>query len=202
MGRELPPSLAGGAPVSVAGFRPDAVTCEWQRLDPQLGIVQPWFTHPALDVVQSWNLADKTVLEWGGGCSTVWWARRCKRVYTIEAHREWADAIAQWLSSRGIGNAEVHCRWPDPEEEYLRVPDDLQPDIVVVDGSSRSACIRKALSLPRPLMLIVDNWQQDGVYIDEEMEREMSVYRGRSYRQPGHVDHQGRPWKTAIWRLS
>lgn len=179
---------------------PDKALDYAQKVDPNTGLVMPWYTHGALDDIQGMDLEDKVVFEWGGGCSTFWWSRVCKRVYTTEAHQEWADWIGTVARSRGFDNVSVTRRWPDPLDEYLKMPDE-RVDIVCIDGSARTECLEKALTLPRPLTIIFDNWQQDGVYLDEKAEEMMSRFSGRFYIQADHKDHQGRPWQTAIWLL-
>ena len=44
---------------------------EWQVID-ENGLVMPWWTHPFLDVLKTWNLSNKNWLEFGGGKSTTW----------------------------------------------------------------------------------------------------------------------------------
>jgi hypothetical protein len=39
---------------------------EWQRIDPINGLVEPWLTHPFMDLVKTWNLKNVTMLETGG----------------------------------------------------------------------------------------------------------------------------------------
>lgn len=68
--------------------------CFGQRIDPELGILEPWYTNPAMDKIKTWDLSDKVVLEYGGGASSWWWAYRCKKVVTIESNPEWFTKIA------------------------------------------------------------------------------------------------------------
>ena len=172
------------------------------RIDPTCGIVMPWYTHGALDEIHAWDLSDKTVLEWGGGCSTFWWAKKCRAVYTIEAHSEWCAWLERTAEEYGIRNIHVHRRWPDPVDRYVEMPAGCEaPDIVVIDGSLRTECLAKTLTLPRPITVIFDNWQQDYVFIDEAAEAMMAPYVGQFFIQHDHADHQGKPWQTAIWRL-
>ncbi len=183
-------------------INPEKALDAWQRLDRKIGLVQPWYTHPALDVIQAQDLSDKTVLEWGGGCSTLWWAKRAKRVFTIEAHREWWEWITGQLAKRNINNAFVECRWPEPLEGYLAMPEGYRFDIVCIDGSERTNCLKKALTLPKPLTIICDNWQQYGVYVDEEAEKFMAPHPGVVFPQPGYqAQGGGNPWQTAIWHI-
>ncbi len=178
------------------------LTCG-QRRDRRTGEVQPWYTHPALDVIETWDLAGKVVLEWGGGYSTLWWASRAAHVFTIEGATEWGDLIRAGgarnvtIIDKTPGGADIRTA-PDA---YARIPDGCAADIVVIDDNFRTACLKSALTLPRPFVLIVDNWQQDYVYRDAEAEALMAPIPGRFFVQADHRDHEGRPWQTAIWEV-
>lgn len=179
--------------------------CDFQRFDPTNNLVEPWLTHPSMDVIKSWDLADKKVLEWGSGLSTIWWADKCKYVYSIEADRNWFARIVELKNGTGLqAKAEIHYRNVQEGDQtkidfYTDVPAWFQPNIVVVDGVLRYECILKALTLPRPLTLIVDNWQQDYVFICPAAVEALRSFTGNVYIQPDHTNHEGRPWQTGIW---
>lgn len=181
------------------------ITSEWQKIDPDNGLVMPWYTHPALDEIKNWHLKDKTVLEYGAGASTIWWGDKCKSVFSIEANKEWFEKVGEAVkASNGFIALEYRdCNEGDQTkiDFYTQIPDWIEPDIVVVDGILRYECILKALTLPRPLTLIVDNWQQDYVFICPAAEEVMKDYAGQLFIQPDHKNHEGRPWTTAIWHL-
>lgn len=42
---------------------PATVTNSTQRFDPAVGLIMPWYTHPALDAISQWDVSTKTVLE-------------------------------------------------------------------------------------------------------------------------------------------
>ena len=54
-----------------------------QRLDPENGLVECWFTHGALDEIKSMDLSDKNILMFGAGKGDYWLAKRCKKLYDI-----------------------------------------------------------------------------------------------------------------------
>jgi hypothetical protein len=180
---------------------------DFQRLDPTNNLVEPWLTHPALDVIKTWDLEDKRVLEWGAGLSTLWWANKCKQVFAIEADPKWFPRIVELIAEKGLGNkTELIYRNVNEGDQtqidfYTDVPAGLAPHIVVVDGVLRYECILKALSLPRPLILIVDNWQQDRIFICPAAEAALKDFAGTVYVQADHKDHEGRPWATAIFNI-
>lgn len=176
--------------------------CFGQKIDPENSLVMPWFTHPALDEICKWDLKNKKVLEYGAGASTLWWGNKCKEVYSIEANSDWF-LIVNNQKPLNVGISFRPCNEGDQTyiDFYTSIPSDFIPDIVVVDGILRYECILKALALPRPLILIVDNWQQDYVFICPAAEEAMRGFVGQFYVQPDHKDHEGRPWTTAIWHL-
>lgn len=182
--------------------------CDFQRFDPTNNLVEPWLTHPAMDVIKSWDLADKNVLEWGSGLSTIWWADKCKYVMAIEANAKWFADVVKLKNEHGLeGKAEIHYRNVNEGDQtkidfYTEVPAWYQPDIVVVDGVLRYECLLKALTLPRPLTLICDNWQQSYVFMCPAAVELMKDYPGDIYEQSDHKDNDGiNKWKTAIWHL-
>lgn len=181
-----------------------------RRRDRKSGLVQPWFTHGALDEIETWDLRGKRILEWGGGLSTFWWGDRVGHggyVLTVEhVSSTWIAALASEIENYHQIELQVLGEATGLDAtEYSRTPPGRW-DVVVVDGEPchmRTDCLRAALLLPRPLILICDNWMQDYVYDDPVAEILMAPFAasGAFYIQPDHTDHAGRPWRTAIWRL-
>lgn len=172
-----------------------------RRIDTVTGEVQPWYTHAALDEIHHWSLDGKVVLEWGGGYSSLWWARRCKWVFTVENQAEWCQWISKEASARGLSNLSVVLRPSSLSgDEFTRIPEGCTPDIVVIDGAHRFECLAKTLTLPRPLSVIFDNWRKGEPWRWYGAEALMGPYLGVSYAQHDtYVGHE--PWQTAIWHL-
>ena len=182
---------------------------EWQWMDESVGLIFPWLTLPALEVIQSWDLTDKNVFEYGGGHSTKWWAAKALHVTTIERNKEYVTWIMEDLHRLNLPGVRMiesdACEGIESGRDWYVNAVDLLPmlryNIVVVDDIFRYECIVKALTLPRPVILIVDNWQQDFVFICQAAEDLMKEYDGHFYTQPDHTNHEGRPWTTAIFYL-
>lgn len=183
---------------------------EWQKYAPN-GLVYPWWTHPFLDVLETWDLKDKVWLEFGGGRSSAWLRSKCKFVDTIEANVEWALAANAECSANGFGNGNMcHAGEDLPEgiqerkQAYFSlIPSGNQYDIISVDGIWRYECLEWALNhfKGRGGILIADNWQQDYVWISEVAEVLMKPYPMRRFYQPGHTNHEGKPWNTVYWEI-
>lgn len=178
--------------------------CEFQIIDPSNGLVMPWLTHPALDQISKWDMSDKIVWMWGAGRGDFWLAKRCKQLHVVERVSLWIIDNKMNDLYTSCGNILYYYRSCNEgcgdENMYCEIPEAIKPDIFIVDDAYRYECILKALEY-KPCTLIVDNWQQDYVFICPAAEDVMKDYEGQFYVQPDHKNHEGRPWTTAIWHL-
>lgn len=184
--------------------------CEWQRLDPETGICEPWFTHPFLDEIKTWNMKEKTILETGCGLSTAWWRSRSRWVDTIEANTNWAQKAHDYCQMRDQRNGEIFTKQiPDgiPEEMpkyFSLIPPEKSYDIIVIDGIYRTEMVEWGIAHLRSHnggVLMADNFMQDFVWISPKAEELVSEFEIHKYTQPGHVNHEGRPWNTCWWYI-
>ncbi|HEX4687251.1 MAG TPA: class I SAM-dependent methyltransferase [Nocardioides sp.] len=135
----------------------------------------PWWTYRAIDEVERWLGARPTparVFEYGSGASTVWLARRCASVTSVEHHEEFARLMRDVLGP--IENAALLVRPPRPATApevpsakegyggldfaaYVAAIDETEGDfdVVVVDGRAREACLMRALPRLAPDGLVV-----------------------------------------------
>ena len=178
---------------------------QWQVRDERYPTFKPWFTHGMLAEIHKWELKDKKVFEWGGGWSSIFWAFRCKEVVTIETDLNWIQNIREYADAHGITNLTIihrECNEGDQKkvDYYTEVPDGYNPDIVVVDSVLRHECLLKALTLPRPLIIIHDNWQQDG-FVCPSSEEAVKDLMTNNFIQEDHLDHHGKKWATCFWDL-
>ncbi|HEY8360510.1 MAG TPA: hypothetical protein VIL30_23900 [Ramlibacter sp.] len=120
--------------------------------------VQPWISYSAARVLREHLTGTSRVLEFGSGMSTVWYARHAGEVCSVEDFRPWFDRVSQVLQARRLGNVRYGFA-ATPEEYSSYMCDDTRGfDLVMVDGSVRADCIRKAAHLVRPGgILYLDN---------------------------------------------
>ena len=197
--------------------------CFGQRIDPELGILEPWYTNPAMDVIKTWDLKDKVVMEWGMGASTKWWATKAKLVLGVDHNYEWFQKVSNDLNENGLiekaniayintheGDHSIHRthyieHWRKINEliiegtEFNPVP---KPNICVVDGIHRYECAEYSVKVLKPEILIVDNHQQDYVFMCPKLDELLEGVRMERFIQPDHSDHSGNPWATAIFYLN
>lgn len=198
---------------------------EWQRIDPENGLVEPWWTWPCMEVIKTWDLKDKTWLEFGSGLSTAWLRKKCGWVHSVESNLEWAAKARAYCEINGLHNGVIRAKdlpdgVPERMHEYFELTfnksfktysiESKDPikigteyDIISVDGIWRNECLEWALNhfKGRGGILIVDNLDQDYVWISPAANELMAPYPCEIYYQPGHTNHEGKSWNTRIYRI-
>lgn len=173
-----------------------------QRLDPENGLVECWFTHGALDEIKSMDLSNKVVVMFGAGLGDVWLSQRCKQLHIIERNNDWLGKCVVEQIKYKANNIQYHyvgvndCSGND--KEYLEILDKVRADVIINDDAYRFEVIEKALTLPRPLILVTDNWMQDYVFLCPKGEELLKDFEHNIYPCTTHTDHSGNCWKTAI----
>lgn len=126
----------------------------------QNGDPLPWITYPAIDFLLQFDFTEAAVFEWGSGFSTLWWAKRCARIVSVETNAAWVPYIRPLLP------ADVELLTPpfDLEEEAQAIVHAGGPfDVIVIDnnGPFRWRCAEKALAhLAEGGFILLDNSDQ------------------------------------------
>jgi len=182
---------------------------EWQRVAPN-GLVHPWWTHPFLDLMETWDWSQKTMLELGAGLGTAWLRSKCKWVDSIDADPKWAVKAHQYCQDNGKLNGRIIAQeLPDgvqdrQDEFFALFPQDTQYDIISVDGIWRYESLKWALEHFNEWggLLIFDNWEQSYVNMSPPSVELMSPYKINVFEQHNHTNNDGvNKWKTVYWEI-
>ena len=114
----------------------------------------PWFTYPAIEYLAAFDFSDRVLFEYGAGQSTLYWAKRFKRVVSVEHDEQWFVRI------RDLAPTNATILFAPAREEYVRAIEQLNRacDVVVIDGMWRRECAQLALQCLSPDgMIILDN---------------------------------------------
>lgn len=113
------------------------------------------------------------VLEFGTGGSTVFFAKRCKHVISIETNPDWALAVDSYLKKLGLDNVEIICMKTQSEiEDFIKQIDTYAVNILSVDtvhGYNRSAFLNRFLEkgISNNLhMIVLDNYGAPELFPD------------------------------------
>ncbi len=96
----------------------------------------PWYTYPAIEYLNCFDLQKLRIFEYGCGFSTLYFASRSLQVISIEDNEKWHYDIQQKLLELGIsGRAKVINK--TDEYDYVTSLSAYRPDVVCIDGSFR-----------------------------------------------------------------
>ena len=114
----------------------------------------PWYTYPALDFLCQFDYSHDIVFEFGSGNSSLYWADRCKKVYSIEDNENWYKQVNQ----QKRGNQEITLI--ESKEEYInsikKISD--KPTIVIIDAKYRYECAKAVADfVDDDALIILDN---------------------------------------------
>ena len=132
----------------------------WMRQNPEA----PWLSRQAVMFIDQWLKPDDYALEWGSGRSTTWFARRVRRLCSVEHDPGWYQSVNNLIVQQELKNVDYVLReqtgnGPSDAEEYsqgiLRDIDDESLDFALVDGIFRDHCALAVLGKLKPGGLLV-----------------------------------------------
>ena len=127
----------------------------------QLGNPLPWVTYSFIDFIKTRLNKELTIFEYGSGNSTLFYAKRVKRVVSVEHDEAWFNKIAQEKAK----NAEMIFTALEKGGEYSKkaILLDEKFDLIIVDGRDRVNCCKNS----------VDALTPNGVLVLDDSEREI-----------------------------
>jgi predicted O-methyltransferase YrrM len=133
----------------------------------------PWIAYAAIDFLNGFAKPAMSVFEYGSGGSTLFFARRCASVVSVENNRIWLDKVQQRITEAKLNNVILHHRPFDfklgadfENSEYLQSMPAQKFDIVLIDSSEGSVqlrphCFYHAESFAREggIIVVDDSWR-------------------------------------------
>lgn len=115
----------------------------------------PWYTYPAIEYISQFDYSNKKVFEFGTGYSSMYWAKRAKKVISIEDKPEW---FAKFSAEFQAPNWQM--RYCDEKQGYEDTifTDNEKYDVIIIDGKRRAECAANAVkALAAGGMIILDD---------------------------------------------
>ena len=138
----------------------------------------PWMNYPFIDFLNEKLQKNLVVFEYGSGFSTIFFAKRTKKVISIEYNKDWYHKVKDLLKEN-CDNAEV--QYSELNDSYVnaieRYTENEKCDIVVVDGRKRVKCAK----------LAYNHLSEKGVVIFDDSHREyykegLNFYKEKGYK--------------------
>lgn len=127
----------------------------------------PWVTYSFIDFIQNRLHSQLAVFEYGSGNSTLFYAKKVKRVVSVEHDESWYRK----LSGKKIENAQlIFCRL-DMGGLYSKKAASLNEkfDVIIVDGRDRvNCCIHAINALTEHGVIVLDDSERE-VYEDARL---------------------------------
>ena len=115
----------------------------------------PWYTYPAIEYISQFDYSAKKVFEFGTGNSSMYWAKRAKKVISIEDKPEWYEKFAAEFAAPNW-----QMRYCDEKQGYedTILADGEKYDVIIIDGKRRAECAANAVkALATGGMIILDD---------------------------------------------
>jgi hypothetical protein len=116
----------------------------------------PWFTYSAVEYLDSIDLSQAVIFEWGSGNSSKYFASRCLSIESIESDKSWYDKQLQSISP----NQSIVYLEEKLEQYPLAILNSKYEsyDLIIVDGKQRYKCMTQALPKVKPSgLILLDN---------------------------------------------
>ena len=111
----------------------------------------PWYTYPAIEYFDQLDLSDKSVFEFGCGSSSLYWARKARKVTSLEAREVWYNKI----KAQAPSNLNLICRGVNDNYVETLHESEERYDIIIIDGMLRYPCTVAAIECIKDDGLIV-----------------------------------------------
>lgn len=123
-----------------------------QAID-QHGEPLPWVTYSFIDFITPRLNKELSVFEYGSGSSTFFYAKRAKKVVSVEHDEEWLNKVIK----NKPANSEMIFSKLEENGEYAKKAVTLAEefDIIIVDGRDRVNCCRHSIKALSPAGVIV-----------------------------------------------
>jgi Methyltransferase domain len=132
----------------------------------------PWVSFGALKFLNRYVRPHHEVFEYGGGGSTLYFARRAKSVLTMESHADWHRSLVAAIAAKGLANAvcELHPISSDEPDTFRqdtffhRVRAQTW-DIILIDCYCGYSRTRYGLIRPYAFELALEQLKPGGIIV-------------------------------------
>ena len=128
------------------------------------GAPLPWMTYPFIEFITPQLNKNLEIFEFGSGSSTLFFAKRVKKVIALESNAKWFEIMKLKIAEAKLDNIELILMKDALEnEEYAKYAQNLAAkginfDLIVVDSLKRSNCVKNSILALKPSgRLILDD---------------------------------------------
>lgn len=160
----------------------------------------PWLTKESIGILDRWIRPEHSVVEFGAGGSTLYFAARCGRLVSYEHDGNWHRKVSSRLDESRYGHVELHCfALDDPRYcNHVCALADQSIDLVLIDGRRRAECTWNALPKLKPGgLLVIDNAER---YLSRVTDISCASGTGKQSIHPSEQTWRMVAGHTASWK--
>ena len=132
-----------------------------QTIVDDTGAPLPWVTYPAVDLLEERVPFGVTVFEYGCGSSTLWWAKRARRVIVVEHDEAWYKTMIPQFPHNVRPIFQHLVRGGKYCQTVAKIKN-IKFDVIVIDGRDRANCAKYCIdSLSDTGIVIFDNTERE-----------------------------------------
>lgn len=129
----------------------------------QNGDFVPWYSYPAIDFIKSRLNNTISVFEFGCGYSTLFYAKHCGRVFSVDTKEEWVNKINKLSSNANLQNLEIMLVSSNFADSIDLIGEKF--DLIIIDSAQRLECaIASYYNLAKNGIVILDNSDRENYY--------------------------------------
>ena len=116
------------------------------------GAALPWMTYPAIEFLQKTIQPHHEIFEFGCGASTLFFAKRAKKVVSLETNEKWFDLVKSMLHSNNL-TAEITLMedgLENPLYENFAKNSAQKFDFIIIDSLKRFDCAKNSIPALKP----------------------------------------------------
>lgn len=124
----------------------------------------PWMTYGIINYLEQWLDKDKVIFEYGFGASSFFFAKRVKKVVSLETDPMWYKVMKNKLKEHNITNIDVifmENGLENAKYEHFANNYGQKFDLIIIDSLKRANCCYDSISaLKDDGMIILDDSQR------------------------------------------
>ncbi len=122
------------------------------------GQALPWMCYPFIEFIQSRLNKNHEIFEFGSGSSTLFFAKKVKKVTSLESNEKWREIMLLKLKEQNSSNAQI-ILMPDAliNNLYENYPKNCGQkfDFIIVDSLKRCQCVKNSIESLKPTGAII-----------------------------------------------
>ena len=124
----------------------------------------PWMSYSAIEFLKKYVNKRQKIFEFGSGSSTLFFAKNCQEVTSLETNKFWQNIIKKRLEDKNLDNSKIYLMEDGLDNQNYEIflhKLKKKFDIIIIDSIKRYKCS----------INILDFLNKDGIIILDDSER-------------------------------